>query len=222
MKCAVWITLAGATLLAQSANVPLGFHPIFNGRDLSGWHISKTNHHGTTPDWRVVGGILRGAQQPAGQGGILLTDRKYRNVEVYLEFKPDWGCDGGLFLRSNERGQAYQVLLDYLPGGNIGGVYGEKLAGIDKPGIRMQPAREWEKYWRKDDWNAVRARITGDVPHVMVWLNGMQVLDWTDTANHAADGAVDGMIAVQVHGGKRWTPEGAHRFRVIAVKELPD
>src|SRR5437762_277709 len=30
--------------------------PIFNGRDLSGSHISKTNHHGTTPDWRVENG----------------------------------------------------------------------------------------------------------------------------------------------------------------------
>ena len=43
---------------------------------------------------------------------------------------PDYllvGCDGGLFLRSNEKGQAYQVMLDYLEGGSVGGVYGERL-----------------------------------------------------------------------------------------------
>ena len=32
-----------------------------------------------------------------------------------MEVKPDWGCDSGLFLRSSESGEAYQVTLDYLP-----------------------------------------------------------------------------------------------------------
>jgi hypothetical protein len=34
-------------------------------------------------------------------------------------------------------------------------------------------------------------------------------------------GAQDGMIAVQVHGGARCSPGLYHRFRNIAVKELP-
>ena len=80
------------------------------------------------PLFRVLDGILLGTQDPPGKGGILLTDKKYKNVEVFLEVKPDWGCDGGLFLRSSEAGEAYQVMLDYLPGGNMGGVYGERLS----------------------------------------------------------------------------------------------
>jgi len=103
---------------AETPKIPDGFTPIFNGRDLSGWHISKTNHHGTTPDFRVVHGAIVGTQNPREQGGILLTDKKYRNVEVYMEVKPDWGCDSGLFLRSSEAGEAYQVMLDDLPGGS--------------------------------------------------------------------------------------------------------
>ncbi len=43
---------------ASAAAVPQGFTPLFNGKDLSGWHISKTNHHGTTPDWKVENGVL--------------------------------------------------------------------------------------------------------------------------------------------------------------------
>ena len=86
--------------------VPDGFTPIFNGKDLTGWHVSKTNHHGTTPDYHVLHGLIVGTQNPRGKGGILLTDKKYKNVEVYLEVKPDWGCDSGLFLRSNEAGDA--------------------------------------------------------------------------------------------------------------------
>lgn len=47
-----------------------------------------------------------------------------------MEVMPDWGCDGGLFLRSGEDGSAYQVMLDYLPGGNMGGVIGERLVRV--------------------------------------------------------------------------------------------
>src|SRR5262245_30512013 len=62
--------------------VPEGFTAIFNGRDLTGWHVSTTNHHGTTPAYRVMHGMIVGTQNPFGQGGILLTDKKYRNVEL--------------------------------------------------------------------------------------------------------------------------------------------
>src|SRR5262245_11576563 len=64
--------------------VPEGFTAIFNGRDLTGWHISATNHHGTTPAYRVLHGMIVGSQNPLGQGGILLTDKKYKNVELYV------------------------------------------------------------------------------------------------------------------------------------------
>jgi hypothetical protein len=47
-----------------------------------------------------------------------------------MEIKPDWGCDSGLFLRSSEAGEAYQVTLDYLPGGGMGGIYAEGLKGV--------------------------------------------------------------------------------------------
>jgi hypothetical protein len=198
-----------------AANDSRGFEPVFNGRDLSGWHISEVNHHGATKSWHVENGVVMGSQEPAGVGGILLTDRRFRNFEVEIELKPDWDCDGGLFLRSNEKGQAYQVMLDYLTGGNVGGIYGEKLEGV-----KAQGASGWQNYWRTNNWNTLRARIEGEVPHIQVWLNGYQITDFRDTANHLADGATDGMIAVQVHRGDRWAPGGWHRFRSIAVKEL--
>jgi hypothetical protein len=216
--------------------VPDGFTPIFNGKDLTGWHISKTNHHGTTPDYRVVGGVIVGMQNPRGKGGILLTDRKYRNVEVYMEVKPDWGCDSGLFLRSNEVGNAYQVTLDYLQDGMMGGIYGEGLKGVTDAAMAKLPEAErsernrsrmaaWQKAWKREAWNSVRARIEGDAPHITVWINDQLVTDFTDTANHAADNAPDGMIAIQMHYSDdkvpRWVDGGVWRWRVIAVKELP-
>lgn len=208
-----------APITPPKGTVPEGFTALFNGQDLSGWHVSRTNHHGTTPEYRVVHGMIVGTQSPFGQGGILLTDKKYKNVELYMEVKPDYGCDSGLFFRSSEAGNAYQVTMDYLPGGSIGGIYGEGLEGVD--GRRAAPAAPWTKAWKREDWNQVRVRIAGDVPHITVWINDQQVTDFTDTANHAKDGITEGAIAIQVHGGDRWVPGGFWRWRTIAVKELP-
>jgi hypothetical protein len=235
--------------------VPEGFTGIFNGRDLTGWHISTTNHHGTTPAYRVLHGMIVGTQNPLGQGGILLTDRKYRNLELYVEVKPDYGCDSGLFFRSSEAGEAYQVTMDYLPGGGMGGIYGERLTGVGGRGnapaagrgaaattppvapaapppppvvggiplgsTTPQGTAAWMKAWKREDWNTVRVRFAGDVPHITAWINDQQITDFTDTANHAAGGITEGPIAIQVHGGNRWVPGGLWRWRTIAVKELP-
>jgi hypothetical protein len=77
------------------------------------------------------------------------------------------------------------------------------------------------KAWKREDWNAVRVRFAGEVPHITVWLNDQQITDFADTANHAASGITEGPIAIQVHGSTRWVPGGWWRWRVIAVKELP-
>jgi hypothetical protein len=229
---------AAQTEADPGPRIPDGFTPIFNGKDLTGWHVSKTNHHGTTPDYRVLHGLIVGTQNPRGQGGILLTDKKYKNVEVYMEIKPDWGCDSGLFLRSNEAGDAYQVTLDYLPGGGMGGIYGEGLTGVQNANATAAKltdeeraaqaklrAETWQKVWKREAWNTIRARITGDVPHITVWINDQLITDFTDTANHAAGGATDGMIAIQMHFSNektpRWVDGGFWRWRTIAVKELP-
>jgi hypothetical protein len=216
------------TEMIEAPPVPDGFTPIFNGRDLTGWHVSKTNHHGTTPDYRVLHGVIVGTQQPWNEGGILLTDRRYKNFELYVEVKPDWGNDSGLFLRSNEAGQAYQVTMDYLPGGGMGGVYGEGIEG-GVQGTNAEGMVPWYEAWRREEWNQVRARIEGDVPRIQVWINDKQVRDWTANANYLPGGATDGMIAIQVHRNgvtpgqeyQRWVPGGFWRWRTIAVKELP-
>ena len=202
------------------AAIPAGFTPLFNGKDISGWHISQTNHHGNSQGWTVKDGVVLATQDRPGNGGILLTDRKYRDFEVSLEVNPDWGCDGGLFLRSNEAGEAYQVMIDYLEGGSVGGLYGEGIGGKT-----FANNRDWAKHWKKGEWNTLRARIEGDVPHIRVWLNDVPLVDFTDTANHAKDGATEGMIALQMHFSNektpRWKPGGFHRFRNVAIKELP-
>jgi hypothetical protein len=224
-----------------AAEIPQGFTSIFNGKDLSGWHVSKTARHGLQPDFHVAHGMIVGTQRPLGGGGLLLTDKKYRNFELYMEVKPDWGNDSGVFLRTTETGAAYQITMDYLPGGSMGRLIGEGgiqfgagrgatppgTAGAAPPappapsGAGSQAPDPGMAAWKREDWNAVRIRVAGDVPHATVWINDQQVSDASDTENHALDGMIEGPIAIQIHGGTaRWQPGGFWRWRNLAIKEL--
>ena len=219
--------------------IPAGFTSIFNGKDLTGWHVSKTARHGVNPDYHVAHGMILGTQRPLGSGGLLVTDRKYRNFELSMEVKPDWGNDSGVFIRTTETGLAYQITMDYLPGGSMGRFISEggfqfgagrgaapaaAAAPAPAPPPQTGPGESSDpgmKAWKREDWNTVRIRVAGDVPHATVWINGQQVSDATDTENHAFNGMVEGPIAIQIHGGTvRWQPGGFWRWRNLAIKEL--
>jgi 3-keto-disaccharide hydrolase len=232
----------------QAPQIPEGFVPLFNGKDLSGWHVSKTARHGRTPDFRVLHGVLLGTQQPYGQGGMLVTDRKYRNFELTLEAKPDWGCDSGIFFRATESGAAYQITMDYLGtgNGNLGRMIGE--GGISLGGGRGRGAganasaaadaaagrgsaaggaqgtpSAASQAWKREDWNLIRIRVEGVAPKVAVWINNQLVNEQQDAENHAPEGMVEGPIVLQVHGGTdRWVPGGFWRWRNIGIRELPN
>ncbi len=111
-----------------------GFVSIFDGKSLAGWHVSgETGHSGASGHksggrWVVENGAITGSQDIPGNGGILITDAQYGDFEVILEMNNDFGPDSGLFLRSNDKGQAYQYLVDYHSKGNIAGLYGEGLS----------------------------------------------------------------------------------------------
>lgn len=218
----VVVTFCAATLLGQTGKIPEGFTPIFNGKDLQGWHISRVNHHGTTGNWFVEDGALVGKQNPIGEGGILLTDKRYKDFELYLEIKPDWGCDGGIFLRSTEGGAAYQVniLVDrpQTGGGAMAALIGEKIR------VSKGARADWQQVWRKNDWNSMRVRMTGDAPHITLWINDQQMWDVEEPVNDLIADETDGTIALQVHWSAsdmaNWRPNGAHRFRNIAIREL--
>jgi len=116
-----------------------GFVSIFDGRTLSGWHVSgKTGHSGASKHqsggrWVVEDGAMIGSQDIPGNGGIIITDEQFGDFEVALEMNNDFGPDSGLFLRSTEDGKAWQAMIDYHANGNLMGVYGEGIGG--KPDV---------------------------------------------------------------------------------------
>src|SRR5690349_17140675 len=73
----IFLLVVSYASYGQLGKIPAGFKKIFNGRDLTGWHISRTTHQGTTPDAHVKSGVLYMQQHPYGQGGVLLSNKKY-------------------------------------------------------------------------------------------------------------------------------------------------
>ncbi|MCW5910769.1 MAG: DUF1080 domain-containing protein [Cyclobacteriaceae bacterium] len=208
------------------SQIPKGFKPLFNGKNLKGWHVSRTTHQGTTPNFYVEDGAIVASQQPFGQGGILLTDKTFRDFELYMEIKIDSFSNGGIFLRSNEGGAAYQVEL-VLPG-NTGDLLGERIR-VSKPG----KATKRDSVWKAGDWNSFRIRMTGEIPHITLWINGVEMWSVQQTRNDFIAGATEGMVALQCHwtavyspaasGGmplSSWIPGAKHRYRNIGIKKL--
>ena len=226
--CCLGLVMAMTTLQAQTLKIPEGFTPIFNGSDLSGWHSSKTNHHGTTGNFFVQDSALVMKQSPFGRGGILLTDKVYGDFELYLEFKGEPGTNGGFFLRSNESGSAYQIEISGDGGNRTGDLIGELLQVTT-----TAKATDLEQVWHEDDWNSFRIRIVGEKPHMTLWVNGELMWDVQAERNDLIADATEGMIALQLHwsqttspvpGGAcceySWKPGAAHAFRNIAIKEI--
>ncbi len=190
--------LPGATLADD------GWIELFNGRDLSGWHKNpKRIGHGTGGQWAVEDGVLVGQQDPpgSGNGGILLTDRTFGDFELMIDMKPDWGVCSGVFLRGNDQGQCYQMMVDYHDGGNVGHIYGEGVGGFNnRPfdifgkvedgrliSLTTRPRKnppasvyniagpDWVKAWKVNDWNTARIRVVGNPPTITTWINGVKV-----------------------------------------------
>lgn len=237
---------SGAALLStevraqKEADPDKGFVSIFDGKTLHGWKISAKSGHSRASNnksggrWVIEDGAIVGSQDIKGNGGILITEKQYGNFEVALEMKNDFGPDSGLFLRSNDRGQCYQAMIDYHAGGNLMGVYGEGIGGFHhrnfsfgKKVTEIVPTKKsdfplpiapekWPEFWKHGEWNELRARIVGNPPAITTWIKGVKFMEFKSDKKHLPD---KGGIALQVHGGGDHTKEFV-RYRNIRVKEL--
>jgi hypothetical protein len=242
----VFCLLLSVFRVAQADDFPreqlddTGFVEIFDGKTLDGWHVSTETGHSRTSGnksggrWVVEDGAIVGSQDVPGNGGIIITDKQYGDFEVIVEMQNDFGPDSGLFLRGNERGQAYQYLIDYHNNGNVGGLYGEglpkgfhirnwhftdaveKIVPHDAPVPLPIKPEDWPKFWEHGKWQTLRAKIVGNPPKITTWVNGVRFMEWEDPNKQHPD---RGGIALQVHGGGDFTKQFV-RYRGIKVKEL--
>ncbi len=214
--------LKNATVLAPALSLPAvlthrksqadeaDFIQLFDGETLDGWHLNPEKiWHGTGGQWLVEDGAITCEQDPpsSGNGGILLTDQKFGDFELKLEIMPDFGIDSGLFLRATDKGQGFQMMVDYLEGGVVGQIYGENIGGFGSASLRLRGTTDdqgrltdlnaesnpnydqnpmsfaiepeaWVKAWRINDWNRIRVVCVGDYPIIKTWINDALVADF--------------------------------------------
>jgi hypothetical protein len=149
---------------------PLGLKPIFNGKDLTGWKTDQVQNSvfSVTPE-----GLLH-LNNGKGQ---LESEGQFADFVLQLEIL----CNGkelnsGIFFRS-------------IPGDFWMG-YESQIHNGFKNGDRTQPKdggtggifrRQNARRIVADDFQWFTKTIVAEGDHMAVWVNGIQVSDWTDT-----------------------------------------
>lgn len=120
-----------------------GWKCLFNGKDLTGWH--RRADHDRPLSWKVEDGLLTNALEPGQHGTDLVTDEKFRNFEIYYEYRVPKSSNSGMYLRGLYE---VQILEDggAEPGpGTNGGIWATAAPRINA----SKPAGEWQSSYVK-------------------------------------------------------------------------
>lgn len=135
---------------------------LFDGESLAGWHLMDPEED---EFWKVVDGLLVNDvvdEGDVGEGTGLISDRKFWDFKLHVEFEYPKGSNSGLYLRGRYE---VQIIDGYgqEPGSrNIAGVYGF-ITPTSNP---AKPAGEWQSM----DITLIGRRVT-------VVFNGETVIE---------------------------------------------
>lgn len=88
---------------------------LFNGKDLSGWTPQGKNQ------WKVVNGVLTSEKS----GANLISDQKFTDFKLHVEFRYQKGSNSGIYLRGRHEVQIEDSPKDAHPSSVLfSGVYG--------------------------------------------------------------------------------------------------
>ncbi len=169
-----------------------GWVSLFNGKDLSGWR----NNGGEK--WVAENGTILG-ESTAGKYGYLTTEKTFGDFNLRLRFKGEAAGNSGVFFHSRITGidpehgpdiEGMQVEVDPSPGNHTGGLY--ESGGR---GWVIQPTAEGERALKPGEWNDLEISVHGN--HIVTRLNGVQIVDYADSAPKFTDG----VIGLQLHTG---------------------
>jgi hypothetical protein len=191
----------GSVNRATAADDEEGFRPLFNGKNLDGWHLRNPDGHNS---WTIEDGVLKNTVGEGEHGTDLVTDEKFWNFTVRFEYLVPDGSNSGFYLRGRHE---LQILGDYAKGetalGGNGAIYNFKKPDkfVSKPG---------------DEWQTVEATIIGD--KITVVLNDEKIHD-----NVACDKATGSELDAKVGEPGSIFLQGDHGtvwFRNMRIKEL--
>ena len=206
------LLLASLLLLSVAfAQRPSGPRPpgedwvqLYNGKDTTGWKNVGNEQ------WVVLeDGVLQGKTLTKGYG-YLETEKDYKDFTLSLRFKCVGTGNSGVYFHTRFKpgtadvSQGAQVEIDCSIGRHSGGVYGFGRAWI------VWPSPDKETVVRQNDWNEMTVTIQGN--RYISYLNGVQMIDFTDPRAPF----LDGTIALQLHSGGA----GHMLFKDIWVRDL--
>lgn len=108
---------------------------LFNGKDLTGWHMSEPNPEKV---WKVENGELISP----GNGPELITDSKFEDFKLRVEFSCGEDSNSGVYLRGRYEVQIETDSIEEPPSHHMGGVYGFLAPTPEQP---RRPG-EWQTY----------------------------------------------------------------------------
>jgi HEAT repeat protein len=209
---------AQAARLLEEVLASMGYRPLFNGHDLSGWRglaadppvaakmsaaelkaAAGKAEEDMRNHWSVSNGIL----VFDGKGRNLCTERNFGDFDLLVDWKIAPGGDSGIYLRGTPQVQIWDAAAN--PEGS-GGLYNNQR-GPSKP---LKPADN-----PVGEWNAFRIVMIGE--RVWVFLNDEPVVDGVLMENYwdaKKPIASFGPIELQAHGNPLW-------FRDIYIREIP-
>lgn len=174
-----------------------GWRPLLNGHDLSGWHgLGQRNDWLTTTGiiWdRLLGptrlGYVHGPggrilNGPIGRATNLVSDGKFGDIELYLEFMLAKGSNSGVYLQSLYEVQIFDSWDSTEPvtSSDCGGIYhrwiNEKGVGGSAPSrnASRRPG-EWQSYhiWFRAPRFDASGKKTENAKFIRVVFNGLSV-----------------------------------------------
>jgi hypothetical protein len=202
--------------------------PLFNGKDLAGWHgvatmdprkfaamsaddKAKALEKGAADEkkhWRVEDGVIVND----GQGAYLTTDKDYGDVELKVDFKIGPKGDSGVYLRGNPQVQIWDYTepsyFRNAANKGSGGLWNNTAGapGKDPLVLADKPIGEW---------NSLRIIQVGE--RTTVYLNDKLVVDharWENFWDRKMPLVARGPIQLQTH-------DHEIHWRNIAVREIP-
>jgi hypothetical protein len=169
------IVLHQGTSLRMLAIQPLGLKRLFNGQDLTGW--KRIDRDKLPPEKRPTWQVEEGAIHAAGGPGALESADRYGDFVLQADIRTRAKyANGGVFFRSvpgdvmnGYEAQVYNRMIDDDPAKpfkySTGSLDDRQLA-------RRVVSRDFVQF---------RMTVVANGPHIATWVNGYQLIDWTDT-----------------------------------------
>ncbi|MEU3840417.1 ThuA domain-containing protein [Streptomyces sp. NPDC028635] len=181
-----------------------GYRPLFDGTSTAGWKQAGPGSFTLSEDGTLT--------SSGGLGLLWYANASFGSYSLKLDWKTAGDDNSGVFVgfppsddpwSAVDNGYEVQIDATDVPEKTTGSVYGFRSADLKKRDRALNPPGEWNTY---------EIRVQGE--RLRVWLNGVQINDFTNT--DPARSLADGHIGIQNHG----TGDEVS-FRDIRIKELP-